>query len=91
MVAINKENQAKTGTVKDVVCPKCWKLLQYPRIVNKGRDRYDRTIRTYFGWCFECDTGFKVIQFGKEDRWFICKYKPYQSTDKGQDCKPAGQ
>ncbi len=87
MVAINR--QAETGTVKDIVCPKCFKPLQYPKVKFKCTDRYGRVTRACFGWCFECKLGFEVIQFAKEDRWFIHKYQVY--TPFGPTCQPTGK
>lgn len=80
MVAINKEQQ-QAGVVKDAVCAKCFRHIQYPQIVSKGTDRYGRTIRTYFGWCFGCHIGCEVIQFERDGRWVIHKYQNYAVKD----------
>ena len=90
MVYFNCEKE-KTQTPKftaDVICPKCYQRLPYPTVVGKGTDRYGRTLRTYFGWCFDCNIGSQAIQFKKEDKWFIHKFLLYRLED--QQCKPAG-
>jgi len=82
MVAYAKENQKQPSTGhptvqidKDVICPKCFKPLQHPVVTGLEIDRYKREMRTYYGWCFECEQGYLVIQFKREDRWVIHKYR----------------
>lgn len=68
------ENEIRATTARDVVCPECFRQLQHPEIVGDGYDT-GRHIRTYYGWCFECNKGAMVIQFERNGRWVIHKYK----------------
>lgn len=93
MVAYAKENQTQqsTGhptvqTDKDVICPKCFKPLQHPVVTGQGTDRYKREMRTYYGWCFECEQGCLVIQFKREGRWVIHKYRRATLLDGSGQC-----
>lgn len=86
---MNTDNQLQT--VQDVVCPKCFKPLVAPTLVNKGTDNYGRQLRTYFGWCFECDLGAEVIQFFRDQRWLIHKYQHYDLIAEYKQCKPSGR
>ena len=70
------KKQMKPKYVADAVCPKCFKPLEYPVVVEPELDRYKRELRTYYGWCFECDEGCLVIQFKRGERWAIHKYRP---------------
>ena len=77
MVAINQ----KTKTDTDLVCPECFKALEHrPTVINNKPDRYGRTIRNYYGWCHECDTGFEVVQFKRDARWCIHKFRYYAAN-----------
>jgi len=91
MVAINKDEKMAKGTVKDVVCPACFKLLPYPTIVRQQADRYGRGLRTYFGWCFKCERGFEVIQFARDGRWPIHKYQSYTIAEQTGVSLPTGK
>jgi len=97
MVALAKEPVELQGTIKDVVCPVCAKPLPYPRICSHKKDRYGREIRTYFGWCFFCansncdDAGCEVIQFKRDNKWFIHKYQQYAIDRQHDTCRPAGK
>lgn len=77
MVALNN---SQTKTVPDTVCPKCFKLLPGPTVLNESPDRYGRITRIYLGWCFDCKIGCEVIQFKRDDRWVIHKYQYYCQT-----------
>jgi len=84
MVEYAKNNQIETPadtqprTVTDVVCPVCFKPLPYPQVLMEGIDNETGlTVRTYFGWCFECNRGFAVVQFKRGERWVIYKYQEY--------------
>lgn len=68
-------NATKPKYVADVVCPHCFRPLQYPAITGQGKDCYERVIRDYYGWCFKCERGFEVIQFKQNGRWLIHKYR----------------
>jgi len=73
MVAYTEKEIKVTG----VVCPRCIEQLSGYSIITEGPDRYGRYIREYFGWCIHCDTGFEVVQFKKDGRWPIHKYRYY--------------
>jgi len=67
-------------TVTDVVCPIHFKPLPYPQVLTEGTDeKTGLIIRTYFGWCFECNRGFAVIQSKRGERWVIYKYQIYSA------------
>jgi len=87
------ENQIQQGfqkTIADVVCPKCYNSIPYPSMPEQGHtDRYGRTIRTYFGWCFKCGLGHQVIQFLQYGKWHIHKYQTYRLVS-NENCKPFG-
>lgn len=70
------KKQIRPKYVADVVCPKCFKPLEYPTVIEQETDRYKRVLRTYYGWCFECEKGCLVIQFNRGERWIIHKYRP---------------
>jgi len=85
MVATMEQKTERVGSlrehIKDVTCPICGKALPYPQIVDARKlDRYSILLRTYYGWCFDCNKGFEVIQFCPLDdlaQWVIHKYQPY--------------
>jgi len=101
MVAINTDNKSKT--VADAVCPNCFKLMENPTMMPERTDDFDRTLRSYLGWCMQCGLGFEVVQFLREDRsqktedrgqkkgrWIIHKCKVYAII--GEDkCKRLGE
>lgn len=74
MVAINREQGAM---IKDVVCPQCGKPISLPTILWCGEDRYGRITRSYLGGCLGCLRGFVVVQFLRDEKWFIHKYRYY--------------
>jgi len=90
MVSYAKENQTQQQTDKDVVCPKCFKPLQGQSVLHAIPDRYGRKLRKYFGWCLECNRGFEVVQFDKDNRWHIHKYQNYEVIGQKIHCTPAG-
>jgi len=65
----------KTKHVKQAVCPICYRHVQYPR-VDKSIEKNGCVSRLYYGWCFECQKGFMVIQFLRGKSWLIHKWKP---------------
>lgn len=92
MVSFNEDDQAVgTQTVKDAVCPKCLKHLQSPTVLPAKTDRYDRTTREYLGFCFDCNLGFSVVQFAKDERWLIHKFQIYGYIGKVDSCCPMGK
>ena len=70
-----KPTDLKQREIADVVCPMCFKLLPYPSVVDEGVDRYHGRLRTYYGWCPVCERGACVIQFARDGRWVIHKYR----------------
>ncbi|MCJ7777633.1 MAG: hypothetical protein MUP16_04900 [Sedimentisphaerales bacterium] len=64
--AIDEITKPKTG----YICPKCFRELAGPAVAGE-RDRYGRITRSYFGWCFECDIGFEVVQFKLKEIAYI--------------------
>jgi hypothetical protein len=83
MVDFNRDNDSqattdtKPKTIADVVCPVHFKPLPYPNVQRSEKDTAGLEIRTYFGWCFECNRGYAVIQFKRGERWIIYKYQQY--------------
>jgi hypothetical protein len=77
MVAINSIKAVPT--VKDAVCPECYKPLVAPTVMDEQRHASGNTIRSYFGWCFDCNQGFAATQFFNADlrRWVLCQYQRY--------------
>ncbi|MGD0077058.1 MAG: hypothetical protein ABSB91_00370 [Sedimentisphaerales bacterium] len=71
--------EVKTATkiTSDIRCPICFGGLPYPQVISHEIDKHGNKIRTYFGWCFECNCGYAVIQFAKGQHWIIHKYKEY--------------
>jgi len=80
MIEYAKENQEQREAVRDVVCPKCFKDISESAVVLSGQKRYGRELRTYFGWCLDCQLGFEVIQFLQDEKWFIHKYRYYAAS-----------
>ncbi len=76
MIQYAKE-QTSQKTVADIVCPKCQRSLVGYAIIDEGRDRYKRQLRSYMGWCHHCQIGFEVIQFKVGDKWHIHKHRYY--------------
>jgi len=75
-----KENQAQPKTTADIICPKCYKLLPQTNYTEfASTDRY-RTMRSYFGWCIQCQLGCEVVQFKQRDKWHIHKYRFYATV-----------
>ncbi len=70
------------GTVKDVVCPECFRPCEWPKVQPSVTDRYGRTTRIYYAWCFRCCEGFIVDQFERDDRWAIRAYRKYRLQNK---------
>ena len=80
MVMYAKEHQEQQEVVRDVVCPKCFKDISEPAVVLSRPERYGTKLRTYFGWCLDCQLGFEVIQFLQDKKWFIHKYRYYAAA-----------
>ena len=77
-----------TGIIDSVVCPACYRALQHPHVAGTGKDRRrDVVIRTYYGWCFECERGWLVIQFVRDGRWLIHKYREAKLPEGESECK----
>lgn len=89
METINNQNQP-AAAIADAVCPHCFKLLTSPFLADQGKDSYDRELRTYYGWCFDCKLGAMVIQFLRDGRWVIHKYQDYELFDTLNFCRPSG-
>ena len=70
-------HQNAQKTVADAVCPRCFKPLQWPSIIERRPDRYGRKLRTCLAWCFRCNTGFEIIQFERDGRWLLHKFRQY--------------
>jgi hypothetical protein len=79
----NPESETKTTAkvVADIVCPVCFGGLPHAQIVTQKADEHGNEIRTYFGWCFECNRGYAVIQFARGNRWLIHKYMQYALSE----------
>jgi len=86
MVAIAKEEkQTETG----VICPMCFRVIKKFALSSK-RDRY-RIIRTYYGWCDECNTGCEVIQFycpNTKTGWLIHRYRLFKILEGNEKPQP---
>ena len=81
-----------TGVIADVVCPACYRALQHPHVDGTGLDRRRGVvIRTYYGWCFECERGWLVIQFMRDGRWLIHKYREAKLPEGQSECKLADE
>jgi hypothetical protein len=78
------------ATVPDVVCPDCFTPVPWATIQQPGTDRYGRTLRTYYGWCFRCNKGAEVIQVLSGDRWPIHKFRSYDLIDDAA-CRTTGE
>ncbi len=65
-------------TVDGCVCPQCFKPLKAPAVVDHGADRYGRHTRSYAGMCFQCRQACKVVQFERDGKWLIHKYRPHR-------------
>ena len=65
-------------TVEGAVCPQCFKPLKAPSITPGGDDPYGRRTRSYAGFCFDCRTGCRVVQFERDGRWAINSYQPHR-------------
>lgn len=88
-----RDIHADTGpaaAIADAVCPHCFRLLTSPFLADQGKDSYNRELRTYYGWCFECKLGAMVIQFFRDGRWIIHKYQNYELFDTLNLCRPSG-
>jgi len=72
---------SEAKTIADVVCPKCFKPVFSPAIDDTKADRYGSKRRGYYGWCFDCEIGFEVIQFKQDGHWVINEYKKYVCGD----------
>jgi hypothetical protein len=73
------EQSHKIPTVKDVICPECFRHLTAPTVMPQERHASGNTIRSYFGWCFNCNKGFAAMQFynAQLGRWVLCQYQHY--------------
>jgi hypothetical protein len=71
-----KPPKAEPKIIPDAVCPVCFKQLESPTIIQQGTDLYKRELRTYFGYCPNCSGGCIVVQFKREERWIIHKFRP---------------
>jgi len=96
MVAISREKIEPIPTVKDCICPKCFRLLPSPAVLPSKLDRYGNETREYFGFCFECNIGYQVVQFKQTDmngnvRWALHKYKCYAVVGAQYVTKPMGK
>ncbi len=70
--------------VKDVVCPVCYKPVDFPTMGVPVAYRYNKNIRRYFCWCEQCHAGYEVYQFERDGRWVIHKYQIHQTRAAGQ-------
>jgi len=84
------ETEKKPKFIQGMVCPVCYEHAEYPTQIDKGTDDYGRKLRSYFGWCFKCDRGFEVIQFEKDGRWFINRYREAVRLEAGGELKLSG-
>lgn len=76
---IAPSRQARTpppATSSAIVCPACYMQIDEPTIMADGADEFGRRLRTYFGYCHKCRAAHVVIQFKREERWVIHKYRP---------------
>jgi hypothetical protein len=74
-----------------VLCPKCGLPLPSPTILAERHiERYDLSVRSYFGWCFGCDAGFAVIQVKARSCWQVLKWQEY-SCDGPNDAPRMGE
>jgi len=72
-----KQNEVRP-LVPEVVCPACGRLLIRPKVLpTRWLYRYKVLMRSYFGWCFDCDKGCEVMQFRDDNKWKIYKWRPY--------------
>ncbi|MFA5760770.1 MAG: hypothetical protein WC877_03330 [Dehalococcoidales bacterium] len=83
METISNQNQP-VATVADAVCPHCFKLLSDPAVIDEDIDSYKRRLRMYLGHCPECSAGFEVIQFQRDQRWVLHRYRDYLQHKAGQ-------
>ncbi len=72
MVAIAQDVKC----VDEAVCPNCFNAVRGVSVWPVP-DRYKRTIRCYMAWCTECNAGYEVVQFFKDEKWRIHKYRYY--------------
>jgi hypothetical protein len=68
----NKQRQF----ISDAICPVCFDQVEWPVIMTEGPDSEGRPLRTYFGYCSHCGAAHVVVQFAREDRWIIHKFRP---------------
>jgi hypothetical protein len=79
MIDDSKKEQTaniKQRFIADAVCPICFDQVEWPVIMTEGPDSEGRPLRTYFGYCAHCSKAHIVVQFAREDRWIIHKFRP---------------
>ena len=65
---------------KQIICPKCYNCLTGYSLFKGEKDDSGRHTRHYMGWCSSCDIGFEVVQFKKDDKWHLQKYRYYAAV-----------
>jgi len=74
---VKQADHNQEATIKDVICPKCYRYLNGCSVRDIGCDRYERRMRSYIGWCTRCNLGSEVVQFADGDRWKLHKWRYY--------------
>jgi hypothetical protein len=76
-IEFDDNSAVETGKkIADAVCPLCFHHVIDPTIMTEGTDQQGRQLRTYFGYCSKCSAAHVVIQFVRNGRWVIHKYRP---------------
>lgn len=93
MVAVRKEKEPdKNSYVADIICPFCNEKMIRPCVSEVKVDRYDRHLRDFYGWCFDCNTGYAALQFKTTDgKWLTFRYRRYITDVNGENARTAGK
>jgi hypothetical protein len=76
-----------TGGIDRIVVPVLGFLSS---LLPTEPSRYHK-LRSYLGFCFECNCGCEVVQFVVGERWLIHKYQKYNLVASGIACEPTGE
>jgi len=60
--------------LQGIVCPACYHKTHEASLAE-DTDDYGRERRLYFGWCSGCHKCFEVMQYNKDGKWVIHKFR----------------
>jgi hypothetical protein len=73
-----------TKTDKDMICPLCGVQVETAWLRELAQDG-GHAVREYIGDCGACGHGFDVIQFRRDGRWAVHKFRPAEPGQRAFD------